>query len=99
MNKVDDAHTATVTASLAGSSPGTTTVQVIDNENRNLNLVLFYTTLVEGSAPVPSGGYVSLSGSTPTPVVITLSSNDISELEVPTSVTINAGSSTVVRGK
>jgi|GEM_PF-7020495 len=93
-NQVDGNHTATVTASLAGSSPGTTTVQVIDNENRNLNLVLFYTTLVEGSAPVPSGGYVSLSGSTPTPVVITLSSNDISELEVPTSVTINAGSST-----
>jgi len=91
--QVDGTGTAIITATLPGSTPGTKSVQITDNENRNLNLTLFYTTLTEGDAPVPSGGYVSLSGTTPTSVTISLASSDTTELLVPATVTVSAGSS------
>ncbi|WP_395741241.1 M36 family metallopeptidase [Prosthecobacter sp.] len=90
---IDGTQTASITATLAGSTPGTSTMQVIDNESTNLTLYLFYSSVSEGAAPQASAGYVYLSGSVTSPLTINLASNDTTELTVPATITIPAGSS------
>ncbi|MBL9185109.1 MAG: M36 family metallopeptidase [Verrucomicrobiaceae bacterium] len=92
-NIIEDNIAATITATLAGSTPGTGTLQVLDNESRQIWLQLYYYSLSEGAAPVVSGGYVYLSGSVANALMINLSSSDTTELTVPATVTIPAGSS------
>ncbi|WP_395753592.1 M36 family metallopeptidase [Prosthecobacter sp.] len=90
---IDGTQIATITATLAGSTPGTATIQVLDNESTNLTISLFYSSISEGAAPQTSAGYVYLSGSVTSPLTINLASNDTTELTVPATVTIPAGSS------
>jgi hypothetical protein len=90
---IDGSQTATITASLAGSPPGTSTIQITDNESTLLTLLTFYSSVSEGSAPITGAGYVYLSGSVTSPLTINLVSSDTSELTVPATLTIPAGSS------
>ncbi|OYW76159.1 MAG: hypothetical protein B7Z37_09995 [Verrucomicrobia bacterium 12-59-8] len=90
---IDGPQTVTITATLLGSTPGTGTTQVIDNENTNLTLSLFYSSVSEGSVPLTGAGYVYLSGTLLSPLTISLTSNDTTELTVPATITIPAGSS------
>ncbi|OYW31196.1 MAG: hypothetical protein B7Z47_01760, partial [Chthoniobacter sp. 12-60-6] len=90
---IDGNQPVTITATLAGSAPGTGTLQVIDNETTIITLNVNNSSVSEGSAPVTTGGYITLSGTVTTPLVISLSSSDTSELTVPATVTLAAGSS------
>lgn len=90
---IDGTQTATITATLAGSVPGTGTTQIIDNESTNLTLYLAYSSVSEGAVPLTSAGYVYLSGTVVNALTITLTSNDTTELTVPATITIPAGSS------
>ncbi|MBX7211457.1 MAG: M36 family metallopeptidase [Verrucomicrobiaceae bacterium] len=90
---IDGTQTATITATLAGSVPGTGTVQVIDNENTNLTFSSGYSSVSEGAAPLTSGGYVYLSGTVTSALTISLASSDTTELTLPATITIPAGSS------
>ncbi|MCB1276553.1 M36 family metallopeptidase [Prosthecobacter sp.] len=90
---IDGNQDAVITAILPGSTPASGNVTVIDNESRTLTLSLFYSSVSEGGAALPSGGYVYLSGTITSPLTINLSSSDTSELTVSSTVTISAGSS------
>ena len=90
---IDGNQDAVITATLAGSTPATGTVQVTDNESRALSFILLTTSMSEGGAANTTAGYISLAGSVPAPLTINLISSDTSELNVSSTVTINAGSS------
>ncbi|MBK8036327.1 MAG: hypothetical protein IPK22_04225 [Verrucomicrobiaceae bacterium] len=89
---IDGNQDAVITATLAGSTPATGTVQVTDNESRALSFILLTTSMREGGAANTTGGYITLAGSVPAPLTINLISSDTSELNVSSTVTINAGS-------
>ena len=91
---IDGNQDAVITATLLGSTPASGTVQVTDNESRALSFVQFTTSISEGGSPSTTAGYISLAGSVTAPLTINLSSNDASELNISTSVTVAAGSST-----
>lgn len=90
---IDGNQDAVITATLAGSTPATGTVQVTDNESRALSLILLTTSMSEGGAANTTAGYISLAGSVPAPLTINLTSSDTGELNVSGTVTVNAGSS------
>ncbi|MHA3774436.1 M36 family metallopeptidase [Verrucomicrobiota bacterium sgz303538] len=85
--KIDGTQSSTITASVPGWSDATAVIQVTDNENRNLTVYGLFSTY-EG---LTSTGTVSISGTLPTDLVVTLSSSATSQCTVPTSVTIPAG--------
>ncbi len=91
---LDGNQDAIITATLAGSTAATGTVQVTDNESRVLSLVLITTSISEGGFPAATAGYISLSGAVTTPLTVNLTSSDTSELNISSTVTIAAGSST-----
>lgn len=82
-----------ITATLAGSTPATGTVQVVDNESRALSLSLFHSSLSEGAAVYATGGRVTLGGTVTAPLTLQLTSSDTGELAVPATITVPAGSS------
>ena len=90
---IDGDQDAVVTATLNGSTPASGTVQVTDNESRALSFVQFTTSISEGGSPSTTAGYISLAGSVTAPLTISLSSSDTSELNISTTVTVPAGSS------
>jgi hypothetical protein len=90
---IDGNQDTMITATLTGSSPATGTVQVTDNESRVLSFTLFTTSTSEGGAPSTTAGYITLAAATASPLTINLTSSDISELTVSSTVTIAAGSS------
>lgn len=90
--KIETSHLADVTATYTGAVPVVTSISVVDDETRNLTLTLNTSSISEGDAAVPAAGYVSISGTLTTPVVITLQSADTSELLISPTVTIPAGS-------
>ncbi|MES2598580.1 MAG: M36 family metallopeptidase [Verrucomicrobiota bacterium] len=92
-NIIDGTQTATITATLAGSTPGTTTIDILDNESRLITVYLTFPSLSEGEGPRTNAGYVSLSGNVAAPLTINLSSSDTTEVTIPSSVTIATGSS------
>ena len=87
---IDGDKTVTVTATLAGSTPGESTVVVADNEPRNVYWSSS-SSVREGAESL--SGSVFLSYTTEEDFVIDLSSSDTSELTVPAQVTIPGGSS------
>ena len=85
---IDGTQTATITATVSGWTPATAVTQVTDNETRNLSLNIV-TSITEGTT---ASGSVNLTGTLPAPLVVTLTSANPSQLSVPASVTIPAGS-------
>ena len=77
-----------ITAHVVNWTDGTATTNVLDNENTNLSISL-PATVIEGATGT---GTVSISGSLPGALVVSLSSNTPSRLTVPATVTIAAGS-------
>lgn len=88
---IQGSRQAQVMASVVNWIPGSANLTVLDNERTNL-IVLGIYQLSEGSGVVQNGGRVYLSGTVPTNVTVTLSTSDTTELRVPPSVVIPAGS-------
>lgn len=91
---IDGTQTATITATLAGSTPGAATINILDDESRVMNVFMNYSSLSEGGLSQTNAGYVSLSGTVPAPLTINLASSDTTEATIPATVTISTGSST-----
>ena len=87
-NKINGTHAASIIAHVANWTDGAATISIIDNESLNLTLALS-TTVTEGGT---GGGIVVISGTLPTALVVSLSSDTASRLTVPVSVSIPAGS-------
>ncbi len=87
---VDDDQTVHLTAIAPGWSPAAADLLVKDNESRDLVLSI---PPVFRETDAPRTGTVSLGGIVASPLVISLSSGDTSEMTVPASVTIPAGQS------
>jgi uncharacterized repeat protein (TIGR01451 family) len=90
---LDGTQTATITASASGFANGYGTISVFDNETATLQAVL-PTTAVEGQGTVQ--GTVQVSAVPAANIVVSLSSSDTTEIQVPTSVTIPAGQTSAV---
>ncbi len=86
-NKIDGTQTATITAHVQGWIDGSASMSVLDNETRNLSLALPVVT--EGAS---TSGTVSIPGTLPTAVVVSLASSNTSRLTVPATATIGIGS-------
>jgi len=84
---IDGTQNATITASAAGWAGATVSVQVTDNDARTLTLNGPFS-VYEG---LTSTGTVSLSGTLPTHLVVTLMSSNPTQYAVPATVTIPAG--------
>jgi len=86
--RIDGAIATTITAQVPGWTSGSAIITVADNESTALNLTL-PTQVVEGATGI---GSVSIAGTLPTDLVVTLESSHPAELGVPASVTIPVGS-------
>ena len=90
-NEIDGTQIASITAHVENWTDGMDTVSVTDNEDTNL--VVNVPALVgEGDGVLADAGTVSISGTLPGDLVVSLASDDTTELTVPATVTINAGS-------
>jgi len=89
-NQIDGPQTATVMAHVQNWTDGLATVTVLDNENLNLTVTL-PATAAEKAGVLTNAGIVSLSGTLPTNLVVSLVSGTPSKLIVPANVTIPAG--------
>src|SRR4030095_8136155 len=87
-NRIDGTVTTTITAQVANWTAGSAVIAVSDNESANLTLSA-PANLREGDSG--KTGTVSLSGTLASNLVVSLKSNDTSEIVVPESVTILAG--------
>jgi uncharacterized repeat protein (TIGR01451 family) len=87
---IDGDRSAIITAHVANWTDGAATVIVHDNENNQLAVALPQQAR-EGDGLLRNAGVVSLSGTLPTNLVVSLLSDDLTELTVPPSVTILAG--------
>ncbi len=85
--RIDGPITSSVTAHVANWTDGTAAIDVLDNENVDLTLTL-PASVREGDTG--KTGTATISGTLPNDLVVTLSSDDSSEITVPTSVTIPA---------
>lgn len=88
-NLIDGTQTVTGTAHVEGWTDGTAMVQVLDNEAKNLAIML--PSMIEGDTETM--GTVAVSGTLIADLVVTLESSDLSELVVPETATIPAGQS------
>ena len=93
-NRLDGTREAIVTASVANWTPGTDTISVLDNEDRNLRLAL-RPIMNESSGLLRGAGSVGISGALPDDLVVSLTSDNTSKLIVPATVTIPAGQTDV----
>ena len=89
---LDGAQSVTVSASVMNWPTQNSSLQVLDNEGTNLTVSLPAAWL-ENSGTVAGAGVVSVAGTLVNALTVTLASNDSSELTVPASVVIAAGSS------
>lgn len=88
---IDGPQQATITARVANWADGSANFTVLDNESTALSLIV-PTGIREGDT-VQSGS-VRISGTLPNALVVSLSSDDPSEVTVPSTVTIPAGQTT-----
>lgn len=93
-NLIDGTQTVTITASVSHWPAAEGVLSVTDNEARILTVSLPDRRL-ESAGVIPRAGLVQASGTLAQPLVVSLASSDTSELIVPASVTIPAGSSSV----
>jgi hypothetical protein len=90
---LDGTQTSTVTASAAGYAPVTATMAIYDNESATLQVVL-PATATEGQGTVTGTVYVSAVPAAN--IVVSLSSSDTTEIQVPVSVVIPSGQTSAV---
>ncbi|MCC6125070.1 MAG: M36 family metallopeptidase, partial [Pirellulales bacterium] len=83
---IDDTQTATVTAAVENWTSGSAGMDVLDND-RTMSVTL----PASGWEGQTLSGTVQLGGALPAPLVVSLASDDTTELTVPASVTIPAG--------
>lgn len=88
---IDGPQTVTITATVANWPAATASLQVLDNEPRNLAVAL-PTAALENSGTVTAGGTVSTSAPVETSLTVKLSTDNPAELTVPAQVVIPAGS-------
>ncbi|MBN1855279.1 MAG: S8 family serine peptidase, partial [Pirellulales bacterium] len=86
---IDGVQIATITATVENWIDGTANMVVFDND-RTLAISLL-TDAWEGEGTRAGSGMVAIGGTLPVDLVVTLHSDDTSELEVPATVTILAG--------
>jgi|GEM_PF-1939125 len=91
--ELDGTQTVTITADVPTFVTGSATLAVNDNETATIALAIPAST-TEGVADLT--GTVSVSAPVDAPVVVKLSSSDISELRVPATVTISPGHSSAI---
>jgi len=91
-NLIDGTQTASITAHVENWTDGVGTVSVLDNEGRTPAFTL-PATVGEGDGVIAGAGSVSMPGIVVSNTVVTLASDDTTELTVPATVTIAAGSS------
>ena len=84
---IDGTQTTTLSATLPGATPATATFTVTDDETATLALSSF-TSVFEGA---DLEGLITLGGTLPADLVVTLVSSDPARLTVPATVTIPAG--------
>ncbi|OVE75456.1 hypothetical protein BVX97_04520, partial [bacterium E08(2017)] len=89
--EIDYTQSATITAHVENWTDGLDSIIVNDNENTNL-VVNIPSLIGEGDGVITAAGKVSISGTLPFPLAVTLGSDDLSELTVPATVIIPAGS-------
>ncbi|MEO7098199.1 MAG: M36 family metallopeptidase [Luteolibacter sp.] len=89
--QIDGTQSATITASVPRWRDATADMLVTDNENHNLTLSGPYS----GYEGTTSTGTVSLSGTLPTALTITLNSSNPAQFSVPATLTIPAGQTSV----
>ncbi|HWH69126.1 MAG TPA: Calx-beta domain-containing protein, partial [Candidatus Sulfotelmatobacter sp.] len=92
---IDGPKQVTLTAEVRNWTAGTASLQVLDDEAPNLVLEL-PGTVVEGQGVLAGAGRVSLGGTLPNALTVTLSSSDTTELTLPTSVVIPTGATSSV---
>lgn len=85
--RIDGAKDSSVTAHVGSWTDGAATITVLDNENTNLAFTL-PASVREGDTG--KTGTVRISGTIPTDLVVSLSSDDSTEIAVPATVTIPA---------
>ncbi len=84
---INGTRTVTITATTTGWTAGSRAISILDNENTNLVV-----TLADVTEGATSAGTVSLSGTLPSDLAVSLSSGNPARLTVPASMTIPAGS-------
>lgn len=84
---IDGSQTANLTAQISGWAAGAASVTVADNEDLDLRLTLPGTVNEGGTGT----GSVSISGSLPAALVVSIASGNASRLSVPATATIAAG--------
>jgi len=90
-DKINGLHSTVITAHVSNWTDGQATVNMVDNENRNLSMY-FSASVVEGGTIAAT---VAISGKLSNDLVVNLVSSDPSRMSVPASVTIPAGSTSV----
>jgi hypothetical protein len=89
--EIEGSQLIAVTGRVTNWTAGVANITVIDNELTQLNLQLTVSEALENAGVLSASGTVTLSGSLPTNLVVTLASGDVSELSVPPTVTVLAG--------
>ncbi|MFN7140026.1 MAG: hypothetical protein ACK4UN_11895, partial [Limisphaerales bacterium] len=88
---IDENRAVAVSATVPNWTAATTQIVVLDNEHKNLMLQIpAYAS--EGVGVITNGGHVSISGTLTSNLLVSLVSSDTTELVVPSSITIPAGS-------
>jgi uncharacterized repeat protein (TIGR01451 family) len=90
---LDGPQSATITVAAVGYATGTDTMLVADNETATLSLIL-PAAAVEGIGSVP--GIIMASAAPASNITVNLSSSDTTEVQVPASVILPAGLTSVV---
>jgi subtilisin family serine protease len=88
--RVDGSQSVTLTASAATWPSAPATLLVHDNETTNLTLTL-PASVTEGSAAITNQARVNLPAAAVVPITVNLSSNDLTGLVLPATVTIPQG--------
>jgi uncharacterized protein YdeI (BOF family) len=86
---IDGVQTAVVTALVENWTSGTAGINVLDND-ATISVTL-PAEAWEGQGVRPGAGMVRIGGTLPSDLVVSLASNDLTELTVPATVTIPAG--------
>lgn len=88
--RIDGPESVTVTAHVPGWTDGSTNIVVLDSENLNLAVSL-PAMATEGAGLLANAGHVSISGTLPTNLVVTLTSSNLTEVVPSATATITAG--------
>jgi uncharacterized repeat protein (TIGR01451 family) len=91
---INGTRSATITATAPGIAPANATLNVFDNDVRNLNLALTQSTFKEGQAPV-NVATVTRTGSTTNPLTVSITASLAGQIVVPAEVVIPAGNPSV----